>query len=33
MVESFVEQIEALDEKIAKLSAGAAIKRHAVKDL
>ena len=33
MVESFVEQIEALEEKIAKLSAGAVIKRHAVKDL
>jgi len=33
MVESFVEQIEALEEKTAKLSAGAPIKLHAVKDL
>lgn len=33
MVGSLVEQIEALEEKIVKLSAGAAIKRHAAKDL
>jgi hypothetical protein len=33
MVESLVEQIEALEEKIAKLSAGAAIKCHAAKDV
>lgn len=33
MAESLQQQIEALEEKLAKLTAGAAVERHAVKDL
>jgi hypothetical protein len=33
MAESLQEQIEALEEKIAKLTAGASVERHAVKDI